>query len=125
MPLNLGDAIEAICGKITSSSIIRTVLHNPIWTSLLILVCIMLMAIWVFRDVETFDESLTLLSLRLAGYLSLLVMGVVFLHDQATIEDVNQQNKAGGVEELLAGADDPVKLDADIIPVTIGDPEQS
>lgn len=102
---------------------IRTVLHNPIWTSLLILACIMLMSIWVFRDVETFDESLTLLSLRLAGYMSLLVMGIVFLHDQATIDDVNHQNKAGGVEELLGGADDAIKIDADIIPVTIGNIE--
>jgi hypothetical protein len=82
------------------------------------------MAMWVFRDVKTFDESLPLLSIRLAGYLFLIVMGIIFLHDHAIIEDVKQEYKVTGAAEIMREVGPGEVDEKDLIPISIADIEQ-
>lgn len=116
MPVGVGELVDNLCKKVTNSSIVTGIVGNPIWTAVAILVCILLMAMWVFRDVETYDESLFMLSLRLSSYMSLLVFGVVFLHNQAILSDCKKENDYRGRGEVF---EEPIIPASDLLPVKI------
>lgn len=97
MPAHLRDIVGGLCDRLTTNRIFG----NPILTSLLILVCILLVSMWVYRDVmvpEDSDDTPFTLSLRLSGYLILLIMPIVFLHNKNLQKDYEKR----GASELTA-----------------------
>lgn len=92
MPFHIKDMFDSLCNKLSKNSI----LSNPILTSLLILVCILLVSMWVYRDVESADDTTFMLSLRLSGYLIVLIMPIIFLHNR----NLQKDYEAKGASEL-------------------------
>ncbi len=116
MPVGVGEIVDNLCRSVTSNSLVTGIVGNPIWTSLAILLCIVLMALWVFRDVDTYDESLIMLCMRLAGYMSILVVGIVFLHNQAILADCKKEADYIGRGEVF---EEPIIPASDLLPVKI------
>lgn len=95
MPFRSKDIFESQCNKLTNS----TILNNPILTSLLILLCILMVSLWVYRDVDPGEDNTNfMLSLRLSGYLIILIMPIVFLHNRCVQKDYETK----GASELTA-----------------------
>lgn len=95
MPFHIREMFDGICSKLSNNSILR----NPVYTSLLILVCILLVSTWVYRDIDPGeDDSQLSLSLRLSGYLIVLILPIVFLHNK----NVSKDYEARGASELAA-----------------------
>jgi len=118
MPVNIGEVITGAGDRISKNGFISTTMRNPIYTALLIAVVIGLLAIWVFRDVETYDESLWFLALRLIAYSSLISMGIVFLHDKSITDDLRGELHSDSVSEILGEGES----NTDFIPVVIPPP---
>lgn len=113
MPINIGQLFDKCANKFASGS---NTLRNPFWTAFVIFVALLLISSYVFRDVETFDESLWLLSLRLATGAAIFTLGLLFLHDRAIIQELSTEVKKGGVEDAVRTT--PIS-ESELIPVII------
>lgn len=98
MPFHIKDLFDSMCNKLSKNSI----LSNPILTSLLILVCILLVSMWVYRDVDPGeDDTNFMLSLRLSGYLIVLIIPIVFLHNRNLQKDYEAKNSSELAAEIF------------------------
>lgn len=115
MPVNIGEVITGAGDRISRNGFVSTVIGNPIYTSLMIVCVLGVLTLWVFREVETYDESVYFLTVRLMAYASLLTLGIVFLHDKAITDDLRGELHSNTVSEIL-GEDTP---NTEFIPVNI------
>jgi hypothetical protein len=127
MPIDTQESVNSISKSITSLPIVRTIIQNPIWTAVAIIAIMILMTIFVFRNVETPEgESVTKLSLRAGAYGLLFVIGVVFLHNQYLMNEQHQENKTGAMENIFdsvdtAGRGNPT-FSSQLVPVMVNLP---
>jgi hypothetical protein len=102
-------AINNIADRIVSVPGFGRIIKNPIYTALLITVCIILIILYIFRNAETVD-SLIITALRGGFYIFIFLTGVIFLHNHVLMNEVNSAVKGGeGIfDEVLI---DPLEND--------------
>lgn len=89
MPFDIGESINYFSERFTKFPIVNTIIRNPIYTALMIAFVIVLMTLFVFRNIDFSDEDsgIVTLSLRLGTYLFIIVSGILFLHNQCMINE--------------------------------------
>src|ERR1700761_1129129 len=90
-------AVNNIVGGITTMPLLGALIKNPLYTALLITVCILVIILIIFRNAET-DESLLMLGVRSSFYVFIVTIAVIFLHKHVLLSDM-----AKGVREKNFG----------------------
>src|SRR5687768_9016989 len=101
MPFELGEAINSIAERITAAPIVESIARNPIYTALLITFVIVLIIMFIFRDVQG-DESLLSLCLRAGFYVSVFLTGALLIHNQALMKETSGVAKDSEVATVFA-----------------------
>jgi hypothetical protein len=96
-------AVDNIIDWITSMPILNSVAKNPIYTALLITVCILIIVLVVYRNVES-DESLLMLGVRASFYTFIAVLFVIFLHNHILLGEISHSDRGEGIGELFRGS---------------------
>jgi len=126
MGFDIGAAINSTADRIVASDRAKTIASSPIYTSILITVCIFFILIFVFRDVDG-DETVAVLSMRGSFYVFIVLIGVLFLHNRVLMADTMSEQIGTKVAEIFDGGSvgDGVVTggewtgDADIVPISI------
>lgn len=125
MPFNTNESINYLSSKASNLPVIGGMTKNPINTAILIALIILLINMFVWRDVDTGDESLFVLSLRSAIYILFIATGIIYLHNQHFINEIRKKDSSANLDEVFGGSDfiagDEITSLADtkLIPVTI------
>lgn len=100
MPLDVGETINNFGNLFLKVPIIHTITKNPIYTSLIITFIIVLIILFIFRDVDA-DESLLIMGLRSGFYIFIMMTGVLFLHNKILLQEVGNYEKNGEYENIF------------------------
>ncbi len=100
MPFEIGEAINSIADKVISSPTIDSIARNPIYTSVLIVFVIILIMLFIFRDVET-DDSLLSLCLRSGFYIFLVLTATLFIHNKVLMRETSAVAKGSEVANVF------------------------
>ena len=122
MPFEVGESINYVADKVASAPIVRTIVRNPFYTALFIVVIIILVMLFVFRnaDVETEDDDSTLtLTLRGGIYLLIIITGIMFLHNKNLLQETKAAGRDKEAERIFETMDDGHHDKADLVPVDI------
>lgn len=117
MGLDIGELINDFVDTCLSKPYVRSISQNPIYTTLLIVIIMILVMVFTFRHEKT-QESMWAISLRLGIYIFGAVLAVVFLHDKVLLMDMNDRGANSDVVQAFA----PTNLvgnEENIIPVSI------
>jgi uncharacterized membrane protein (UPF0182 family) len=102
-------AINDFADRLVSVPGIGRIVKNPIYTALLIVVVIMLITMYIFRNAET-DDPLFTMVLRGGVYIFIFLTGVIFLHNHVLMsefESVRGANEGIFTETVI----DPLEND--------------
>lgn len=102
MPLDVGEAINSFADAILRAPLINTIVHNPIYTAMIITTIVVLIVMFIFRDANT-DESLLVLCLRSGFWIFLMMLGVLFLHNKVLITENESHSKDAAFEIVFNG----------------------
>lgn len=103
MPFDVGATINSIADKFLQVPFVRAVAANPIYTALLITFAIILVVMFIFRDADTGDESLTSASLRTGFWVFLLLTGILMLQNKVLITESGATRRLGEYEGVFGG----------------------
>jgi hypothetical protein len=123
MPLEVGETINKLADKFMSAPAIMSVAKNPIYTALMITFIIVLLVMFIFRNVET-EESLLTMCLRTGFWVFILLVGTLFIHNKVLMTesfDSSEQEKIDQVFNRI-GANElnyNNNIDDSFIPVNI------
>jgi uncharacterized integral membrane protein len=117
MGLDVGELINEFVDACLSKPYVRSISQNPIYTTLLIVIVMILIMVFTFRHEKT-QESMWAISLRLGIYIFGAVLAVVFLHDKVLLMDMNNRGANSEVMQAFTPTD-LVGNEENIIPVTL------
>lgn len=131
MPFEVGEAINSFTDRFIKLPLVKRIAHNPIYTAMVITFIMILIVMFVFRDVES-DESLLALCMRSGFYLFVFLVGIIVIHNKVLIgeitatttsEEMNGMFK-GSYSGIVTGEDDGEinSLEDSIIPVPVNVP---
>lgn len=115
MPFSFGESINYISDAVLNAPIVSVVAGSPLWTAVALTLIIVLIFLFIFRDVET-DESMFLLSGRSAFWVFLLLLGTLFLHNKVLTRDVDG-GRATAVYDNVYGANESPDYADDRVPI--------
>ena len=123
MPLEVGETINKLADKFMSAPAIMSVAKNPIYTALMITFIIVLLVMFIFRNVET-EESLLTMCLRTGFWVLLLLVGTLFIHNKVLMTESLDSSEQEQINQVFnrIGADEPNysnNIDDSFIPVNI------
>lgn len=84
MPINIIGGLNDIGTSLLESRTIMSIASNPIITAMIVVVTMMIITAFMFRDVES-DESVTTMTLRSGFWAFFAVIGVLFLHNKVLL----------------------------------------
>jgi len=116
MPIEVSAILGGAKNSLMQPGTFSSMAANPILTAVMILATLLIFTMWVFRDVNTYDESLFMLSLRLTSYMSIVVLGVLFIHNAIVIDDMRKANESETTSAIFNGVGQNTE---DIVPVTV------
>ena len=126
MPFNTKEGINYLGNQASGIPIIGGMVKSPINTAILIALIILLINMFVYRDVDTGDVGLFTLSLRSAIYILILATGIIFLHNKHFLDELKKGNGSAeldsvfGAGEVLDGGDEISNLSGkELIDVSI------
>src|SRR3989344_63033 len=106
MPINISETKKKLTENIISIPIIDTIIKNPLFTALTIVIIILFIILLVFRDVEVNeDTSLFKLSTKVSIYSFIIVAGLIFLNNYYIEKEIISKKKSGAMEELFNDID--------------------
>lgn len=107
MPFNVGESINYVSEKFTSSPLVKNIMKNPFYTALLIVAIIVLIILFVFRNVDFSgeEESLGKLVFRGSIYMILIVTAIQFLNNQIWIQDTKNKSSSAEVKAVFGGVE--------------------
>ena len=106
MPINISETKKKLTENIISIPIIDTIIKNPLFTALTIVIIILFIILLVFRDVEVNeDTSLFKLSTKVSIYSFIIVAGLIFLNNYYIEKEIISKTKSGAMEELFNDID--------------------
>lgn len=120
MPFEVGDAFNQAAAKITKFPAVDLVIRNPLYVALLITAAIVLIIIFIFRDVDS-DESLLKLSSRAGFWILLLTTCVMFLHHKLLSRELSGEAKDSELKHIFRGNHSDIEgaVESALIPVKI------
>lgn len=107
MPFNVGESVNYVSDKFTGAPIVQTVMKNPFYTAITIVFVIVLIILYVFRNVdfEEEDESLGKLVFRSSIYMLLAITAIQFLNNRIWLEDKKHSMTDEGVKNVFGGVE--------------------
>jgi len=90
MPVETEKLVDDISEWFLNNKMINYVATNPIYTSFIIVFIIILVIMFIFRDVDTkrdTDESLFIMSLRVGFWVLLFSTSIIFLHNKLLLKE--------------------------------------
>jgi hypothetical protein len=102
MPFVIGESINTISDAVLRAPIVLTIAQNPIYSSAAISIVVILLIIYIFRDVDS-DESLTSMTLRTGFWVFLITTGLMFLHNKILLQELSVLNKNVKYEDVFNG----------------------
>ena len=104
MPAESREAMNYVCEKINNAPIVVNIVKNPFYTAILIVVVVMLIMLFVFRnaDVEG-EDSLFKLTLRTGAYSLLFISAIQFLQNQSVMNELREESQSKDIESLFGG----------------------
>jgi len=113
MPFDTKEGLNYLGGQASSIPIIGGMVKSPMNTAILIALIILLINMFVYRDVDTGETGLFTLSLRSAIYILVIATGVIFLHNKHFLDELKKGRGSveldsvfgGGVGSGIGGAD--------------------
>jgi hypothetical protein len=121
MPFEVGNTINQFTKKITSINAVNVTLKNPFYIALLIIFIVVLIILYVFRDVDS-DESLLTLSLRVGIPALMLTTGIMILHNKLMTSELKNEEKDSDLKHIFTGShssDIQGVVDDALVPVKI------
>ncbi len=101
MPFDLSETINYFADKALEMPAPRWIASNPIYTAMLLTVCVIIIVMIVYRDVDTEESALTL-AIRSSLYVFVLTTTIIFLYSKMLL--------SGRVSEI-GGGFAPVSID--------------
>lgn len=107
MPFNVGESINYVSEKFINAPIVRGIMKNPFYTAVMIVMIIVLIILYVFRNVdfEGEDESLSKLVFRGSIYMLIIITAIQFLNNQIWLEDKKSSVSNEGVKNVFGGVE--------------------
>jgi hypothetical protein len=120
MPFEVGETINTLADKFQTLPMVNTIVKNPIYTAMLITFIVILITLFIFRDVDS-DESLIIMGLRSGFWIFMLTTGVLFLHNKALTQENMTNEKVAAYENIFAGSAERSfsTLEDSVVPVNI------
>ncbi len=105
MPFHISETINQLSDSFLGTSIVRSIANNPVYTALIMVVAIMCIVAFVFRDVES-DDSFTSLVLRSGFWTFMFLVGTLLLHNKVLVEEMSVGTKVAAYEDIFVERDD-------------------
>lgn len=100
MPFNVGESINEIADSLLRAPIVISIAQNPIYTSFAITLIVVLIIMFIFRDVDA-DESLLVMCLRSGFWIFIMLVGTLFIHNKVLMNEHSNTLKTGQYEEVI------------------------
>jgi hypothetical protein len=105
MSFNFKEKCELCFKKIREVPNLNKIITNPFLTALIITLIIIMIVLFVFRDVST-DESKTIIGIRIGIYTFLAVSLLLFLNNKKLLHDQTDQKLTEDVKQVI-GSNEP------------------
>ncbi len=112
MPFDVGEAINSGVRWLLSIKAVNAVASGPFYTAIVLAIIVMLIAAFVFRDVEA-PEGLHIMTIRVGFWVFVANLALLYLHYKVTTKE------GGGDMHELMSRPSLVGSDVTIAPVTI------
>lgn len=100
MTWNINEVINNISNGILGGAMMKHIIANPLYTSLLIVFVVILIVLINFRDSET-SEPMHILCVRTGFWSFLFVTSILLLHNKILMADCKSANINGNYESLF------------------------
>ena len=127
MSFEIGPFINTIIDRITESEFIGSIARNPLYTALLITIVIILIIMFVFRDIDT-EDGLFSLSLRTGFYIFVFMVSALLIHNRVLMKETSVKEGKSEVASVFAnnaeysginGGHTSALLEDSIIPINV------
>lgn len=103
MPFNTKEGLNYLGSQASSIPVIGGMVKSPVNTAILIALIILLINMFVFRDVDTGDTSLFVLSLRSAIYILGFAAGIIYLHNKHFLDELKKGRGSAELDSVFGG----------------------
>lgn len=117
MTFEVGEALNYMIDGFLKAPIVNSIAKNPIYTALAITLIIILILLFIFRDIEA-DETVLTLALRSGFWIFLMLLGVMMIHNRVLLSETSVQKREGEYEQVFK--DTPAaaaRFDTDFVPI--------
>jgi len=101
MVFGINEALRKSTNKVKKNKLLNNIIVNPFYTALIIVFIIIIMILFVFRNVETDDESKLKMSLRVGAYSLIFITGIIFLHNKKLMEEIREHKSNDIVDDVF------------------------
>lgn len=115
MTFEVGEALNYMIDVFLKAPIINSIAKNPIYTALAITLIVILIIMFIFRDIES-DETLLTLSLRSGFWIFLMLLGVMMIHNRVLLSESSARAKDGEYAKVFTTSPE-ARFDKDFVPV--------
>ena len=105
MPFSISEARNYVGSGVTGIPVIGGMVKSPINTAILIALIILLINMFVYRDVDTGDTGLFTLSLRSSIYILVLATGIIFLHNKHFLDELKKGNSSAELDSVFGAGE--------------------
>lgn len=114
MPFDIGKSINYFADLFLNSPTIKKIAENPIYTALMITFVIMLIILYVFREIQS-DDSLFVLTIRSGFWVFLMLVGALFLHNKVL------ETRETEFDTIFKGSNEPTfhLFEDSVVPVNL------
>lgn len=102
MPFEIGGSINYLADKFLSAPTIHNIAKNPIYTALLITFIIIIIIMFVFRDIDA-KESLLVMSMRAGFWILFMLLGILLLHNKVLSRETEEFKRSTEYENVFSG----------------------
>ncbi len=110
MPLSIGDSINYLIDRLLNAPGVLYIAQSPVVTSMCIVFALMLIILFIFRDVDTEstegESSLLVLTLCAGFYAFFFTTGALFLHNRVLGREIIDGNKDEFTAEIFGTGSD-------------------
>ena len=103
MPFDAQHALNNLGERVSEVPMVKRIVKNPFYTAILISLIIVVVILFVFRNVELkgTDDSLSRLAIRSGIYSLMAVTVVQFLQNQHVLNDAKRETQSSQIDEVF------------------------
>lgn len=125
MPLELSHSINELSEKLLNKPIIKKIMTNPIYSSLLIVVCMILIVTIIFWKLS--NKSIIKPVLKAGFYMFFITSVVLFMQNKVVMDEYSKKHISKEIAEVfgegepaIEGFSDSFNIPVDLTAVSIG-----